>query len=145
MDFEPWLEFVRELPKSLAHKGLEISTYFFFFTHAFERMFVAAQAVSTGTVAAQLDWRDGMMKTLPGGASFVAEKNQLPFLGCISIFSAIIIHQKKTLRANTFIAFGNFFHGKSQDQYLLTYRKLAEQIYLRLDSSTLAKNNLSNL
>lgn len=89
MDFERSLESVRELPASLAHKAPEISTYYFFFIHAFERMIVAAQVVSTRAVILQLDWRDGMLETLLGGASIVAERSDILFLGYISIFSAI--------------------------------------------------------
>ncbi|KAL7489902.1 hypothetical protein ACHAW6_015639 [Cyclotella cf. meneghiniana] len=141
MDFERSLESVRELPASLDDKPPEISTYFFFFTHAFERMIVAAQAVSTGAVAVQSDF----LETLIGVASFVAEKSHLPFLGVMSIFSAIIMYQKRTLKTNTFRAFDNFFRGKSRDHYLLTYRKLGEQISLRLDFSTLAERDLSKM
>eukprot|EP00804_Cyclotella_cryptica_P008331 CCRYP_020980-RB/>CCRYP_020980-RB protein AED:0.01 eAED:0.01 QI:104/-1/1/1/-1/1/1/1314/433 len=141
IDFERSLESVRELPASLADSSSEISSYFFFFTNAFERTFVAAQAISTGGVTLQLNSSDGMLLRLLSGASWVAEKSQLPFVGCISIFSAIVAYQAQTREMNTFRAFEEFFRGKSHDQYLITHRKLAEQICLSLDSASLANNN----
>lgn len=145
IDFERSLESVRELPKSLSYSSPEISSYFFFFTNAFERTFVAAQAIGTGAVALRLKSSDVMMLRLLSGASWVAEKNQLPFVGCISIFSAIIAYRAETRDMNTFSAFEEFFRGQSRDQYLITYRKLAEQICLRLDSASLAENHSNKL
>lgn len=136
---------MRGLPKSFEDKGQAISSYFFFFTNAFERMFVAAQTIRTGVITPQLDFRDGILFGLISWAGFVAEKSQLPFVGCISIFSAMVVHQKRTAKANAFITFSEFFHGESRDQYLLTYRKLAEQICLQLHSSSLENNDLSEM
>lgn len=143
IDFERSLESVRELPASLADKGPEVASYFFFFIDAFERTFVAAQAISTGAVSIELDMTDGMLhsvlsglQSVLSGASWVAEKSNLPFVGCIAIFSALISHQKRTRKGNTFRVFEMFFRGKSRDEYVITYRKLAEQICLRLDTST---------
>jgi hypothetical protein len=73
------------------------------------------------------------LQSLLGGASWVAENCNLPFVGCVSIFSAIILHQQETKTKNTFMVFEDFFRGNSRDQYLVTYWKLAEAFCMQLD------------
>ena len=142
IDLERSLESVRELPSSLAHKDSKVAKYFFCFTNAFERTFVAAKVIASGAVEVQLTMADSMLgELLLGGASWVAEKSNLPFVGCISIFSTIIGHQRRTKKTNLFRAFEDFFRGNSRDQYLVTYRKLAEQFCLQLDVSVLNKDS----
>ena len=93
----------------------------------------------------ELSFADSALQGLLSGASYAAEKSQLPFIGCISIFSAIITHQRKTRKANMFMAFEQFFSGRSRDQYLITYRRIAEEICLRLDAASLSTNNSSTM
>jgi len=132
------LESVRELPPSLSDREPEVSKYFFSFTNAFARAFTAAQALGSGVVKPDVHWG---LQSLLGGASWVAENCNLPFVGCVSIFSAIILHQQETKTKNTFMAFEEFFRGNSRDQYLVTYRKLAEAFCLQLDISLLNRGN----
>ena len=127
---------MQELPPSVAARGSDISTYFHTFTNAFERTFVASQTINTGAVKLELDCAVLALQGLVSGASYVAEKSQLPFIGCISIFSALITHQLSTKKANIFVAFEEFFSGWSPDQYLIMHSRIAEEICLRLDSSS---------
>lgn len=66
MNFERSLESVRALPESLVDKDIEISTYFLLLTNAFERTFVAAQAISTGAVKVRLDLAEDKLLVLAG-------------------------------------------------------------------------------
>ena len=121
IEFERSIESVRELPSSLAARGSDIATYFLTFTNAFERTYVASQAINTGAIKLELDFAVLALQGLLSSASYVAEKSQLPFIGCISIFSTIITHQQKTKKTHMFRVFDEFFSGRSRDQYLITY------------------------
>jgi len=140
VDFERSLESVRELPESLSEKPAETKAYFHMFTSAFERTYVAAQALSTGAVKVQLDMKDDVLGRLLGAIGWVAEQSNIPFLGCISIFAVVVKYQRETRKKNLLWVFQEFFRGRSRDQYLFTYRSLAEQICLGMDFPEYSKD-----
>uniref|UniRef100_A0A7R9YXY3 Uncharacterized protein n=1 Tax=Pseudictyota dubia TaxID=2749911 RepID=A0A7R9YXY3_9STRA len=141
VDFDRSLEPVRGLPESLVGAAPEAQRYFRTFAAAFERAYGAAQALASGAVKVQLSgMKDQMLEGVLKAVGCVAGASNVPFLGIISIVASVIMYPSEMRQVNLLSVFQDFFSGDSRDQYLITYRRLAEVICLRIDFTSYASD-----